>query len=88
MAVFSPSEKHQYAIIAQLAANQKVLENHRKTRKRHSAEEKIRIVLGGLRGEDSIAGLCRREGMDSPPRGAGGVKKWADRGRISCMTAL
>ena len=35
----------------------------RKTRKRYSAEEKIRIVLEGLRGEDSIAGLCRREGI-------------------------
>ena len=30
----------------------------RKTRKRYSTEEKIRIVLEGLRGEDSIAGLC------------------------------
>jgi transposase len=30
---------------------------------RHSAEEKIRIVLEGLRGEESIAGLCRREGI-------------------------
>jgi len=35
----------------------------RKTRKQYSAEEKIRIVLGGLRGEDSIAELCRREGI-------------------------
>jgi len=35
----------------------------RKTRKHHSAEEKIRIVLEGLRGEDSIAELCRREGI-------------------------
>ena len=35
----------------------------RKTRKRYSAEEKIRIVLEGLRGEDSIAGLCHREGI-------------------------
>ncbi len=34
-----------------------------KTRKRHSVEEKIRIVLSGLRGEDSIAELCRREGI-------------------------
>ena len=33
------------------------------TRKRHSAEEKIRIVLEGLRGEESIAELCRREGI-------------------------
>ncbi len=35
----------------------------RRTRKQHSAEEKIRIVLEGLRGEESIAGLCRREGI-------------------------
>jgi transposase len=35
----------------------------RKTGKHHSAEEKIRIVLEGLRGEESIAELCRREGI-------------------------
>ena len=35
----------------------------RHTRKQYSAEEKIRIVLEGLRGEDSIAELCRREGI-------------------------
>ena len=35
----------------------------RKTRRRWSAEEKIRIVLEGLRGEYSIAELCRREGI-------------------------
>ena len=34
-----------------------------RTRKKYSAEEKIRIVLDGLRGEDSIAELCRREGI-------------------------
>jgi transposase len=34
---------------------------HRKTRQTYSSEEKIRIVLAGLRGEESIAGLCRRE---------------------------
>ena len=33
------------------------------SRKHYSAEEKIRIVLEGLRGEDSIAELCRREGV-------------------------
>ena len=37
----------------------------RATRRQFSAEEKIRIVLEGLRGEDSIAELCRREGI--PP---------------------
>ena len=36
----------------------------RATRRRHSSEEKIRIVLEGLRGEDSIAELCRREGLN------------------------
>lgn len=35
----------------------------RKTRRRFSAEEKIRIVLEGLRGEESIATLCRKEGL-------------------------
>ena len=35
----------------------------RNTRKQYSAEEKIRIVLDGVRGEDSIAQRCRREGI-------------------------
>ena len=35
----------------------------RATRKQYGAEEKIRIVLEGLRGEDSIAELCRKEGI-------------------------
>jgi transposase len=35
----------------------------RKTRKKYSGEEKIRIVLEGLRGEQSVAELCRREGI-------------------------
>ena len=37
----------------------------RKTRKKYSAEEKIRIVLEGLRGETTITELCRREGINS-----------------------
>jgi transposase len=36
----------------------------RKTRKKYSAEEKIRIVLDGLRGESTIAELCRFEGIN------------------------
>ena len=35
----------------------------RKTRRRHSTEERIRIVLEGFRGEESIASLCRRKGI-------------------------
>jgi transposase-like protein len=38
-------------------------EIRRGTRRQFSAEEKIRIVLSGLRGEDSIAELCRRDGI-------------------------
>ena len=45
------------------AAERTVRDIRRKTRKQYSAEEKIRIVLSGLRGEDSIAELCRREGI-------------------------
>jgi len=41
----------------------RVREIRRKTRRRFSAEEKIRIVLEGLKGEESIAELCRREGI-------------------------
>ena len=44
-------------------AERVVRDIRRATRKHHSAEEKIRIVLEGLRGEESIAGLCRREGI-------------------------
>lgn len=46
------------------SGSEKVIRNiRRKTRRQYSAEEKIRIVLDGLRGEDSIAELCRREGL-------------------------
>lgn len=44
-------------------AEQHVRDIRRATRKKYSAEEKIRIVLAGLRGEYSISELCRREGI-------------------------
>ena len=44
-------------------SEQVVKDIRRATRKQYSAEEKIRIVLDGLRGEYSIAELCRREGI-------------------------
>ena len=44
-------------------AERAVRDFRRKTRKQYSAEEKIRIVVSGLRGEESIAALCRREGI-------------------------
>ncbi len=45
------------------SADRVVKDIRRATRKHYSAEEKIRIVLEGLRGDDSIAELCRREGI-------------------------
>jgi transposase len=40
-----------------------VREIKRKTRRKFNSEEKIRIILEGLRGEESIASICRRERM-------------------------
>jgi transposase-like protein len=48
---------------ARESAEQVVKDIRRATRRHFSAEDKIRIVLEGLRGEDSIAELCRREGI-------------------------
>ncbi len=45
------------------SSDQAVKDIRRATRKQYSAEEKIRIVLDGLRGEYSISELCRREGI-------------------------
>ena len=59
----------------------------RRTRTKYSAEEKIRIVLDGLRGEDSIASICRREGIH-----ANMYYKWskefleAGKKRVQCDT--
>jgi transposase len=49
--------------IAKKPAEQVVKDIRRATRRHFSAEDKIRIVLDGLRGEDSIAELCRKEGI-------------------------
>jgi transposase len=50
---------------AKQPAEEVVKDIRRATRRQFSAEEKIRIVLEGLRGEESIAELCRREGIAS-----------------------
>ena len=47
----------------QTSAAKAIKDIRRATRKQYSAEEKIRIVLDGLRGEETIAELCRREGI-------------------------
>ena len=46
------------------SAEKTVRDIRRRTRRHYSAEDKIRIVLEGLRGEDSIAELCRKEGIN------------------------
>ena len=47
------------------SAQKTIRDIRRATRRHYSAEGKIRIVLAGLRGEDTIAELCRREGLNS-----------------------
>ena len=47
----------------QESAEQHIKSIRRATRRKYSTEEKIRVVLSGLRGEYSIAELCRREGI-------------------------
>ena len=53
----------QKSVPARAPAEQVVKDIRRATRRHFSAEDKIRIVLEGLRGEESIAELCRREGI-------------------------
>ena len=45
-------------------AERVVRDFRRATRRQYSAEEKVRIVIAGLRGEDSIAELCRKGGIN------------------------
>ena len=45
-------------------AEKTVRDIRRVTRRQYSAEDKVRIVIAGLRGEDSIAELCRKEGIN------------------------
>jgi transposase len=54
----SPVERHSEE------AEQVVRDIRRAVRRQYSAEEKVRIVIAGLRGEDSIAELCRKEGIN------------------------
>ena len=53
----------QKSVLEKEPAREVVKKIRRATRRHFSAEDKIRIVLEGLRGEDSIAELCRREGI-------------------------
>ncbi len=59
----NPSKPKSAPKVAKKPAEAVVKDIRRATRRHFSAEDKIRIVLEGLRGEDSIADLCRREGI-------------------------
>jgi transposase len=54
---------HQKSGPGKVPAEQVLKDIRRQTRRQYSAEEKIRIVLEGLRGEENISELCRREGI-------------------------
>jgi len=58
----------QKSVHAEFSSERIVKDIRRATRKRYSSEEKIRIVLDGLRGESSIAELCRRKASRSKAR--------------------
>jgi transposase len=60
-------EQRQKSVPEKGPATQVVKDIRRATRRHFSAEDKIRIVLEGLRGEESIAELCRREGIVQNP---------------------
>ncbi len=52
-------------MMKKISAEKTVRDIRRATRRKYSAEEKIRIVLEGLRGEEFISELCRREDINS-----------------------
>ena len=57
-------ERHEIFMMTKEASAETTVRNiRRKTRRKYTAEEKIRIVLEGLRGDLTIAELCRREGI-------------------------
>ena len=58
------------------SAEKAIRDIRRATRRQYSAEEKIRIVLEGLRGESSIAELCRKEGINQTCITAGRRSFW------------
>jgi len=57
-------------------AEKAVRDFRRATRRLYSAEEKVRIVIAGLRGEDSVAELCRKEGINQNLFIAGQRTSW------------
>lgn len=60
----------------QQSAEKDIKEIRRRTRRKFSAEEKIRVVLAGLRGEASIAELCRGNGLPKGSTTAGRRSAW------------
>jgi transposase len=65
LGIFKPSMGGETAMVQRAEPESIVREIKRRTRKKYSSEEKILIVLEGLRGEMSIAELCRKEGLNA-----------------------
>jgi transposase-like protein len=66
----------QKSVPGKAPADQVIKNIRRQTRRHYSAEEKIRIVLEGLRGEENISELCRREGIAALMYTAGPRSSW------------
>jgi transposase len=60
---FKGAKMRQKSGMPKPSADKVIRDSRRATRKQYGAEEKLRFVLEGLRGEESIAALCRREGI-------------------------
>ena len=69
------------------SAEQVVKDIRRATRRHYSTEDKIRIVLSGLRGEDSIAEQCRKEGIAQGKIYVSVIRHFKDAKRIVDCTA-
>jgi transposase len=61
--IIKPSKEISMSVKTKASPESIVRDIKRKTRRKFTAEEKIRVVLEGLRGEQSIADLCRKEGV-------------------------
>ena len=62
MSTLQPKEQNQAAAVNS-PTTQLIRQVRQATRKRYTAEEKIRIVMEGIRGDDPISAICRREGI-------------------------
>ena len=71
IAALEAAKMRQSSGLRQQSAEKHIKEFSRRTQRKFATEEKMRIVLAGLRGEAPVAELCRREGAAEAPATAG-----------------